>query len=89
MRAGTAEPLGRDAVGWRVGVYWRDDHVFYPGIVDDVHLPTGRHIILYDDGAPLPCGLQAGQQCGVRHVCACYTSHASAGESSEGTSSTA
>lgn len=48
---GTAEPRGRDAVGWRVGVYWRDDHAFYPGIVDDVHRPTGRHIILYDDGA--------------------------------------
>lgn len=38
-------------MGWRVGVYWRDDHAFYPGIVDDVHRPTGRHIILYDDGA--------------------------------------
>ena len=50
--AGTGQPCGRDAVGWRVGVYWRDDHVFYPGIVDDVHRPTGHHIILYDDGAP-------------------------------------
>lgn len=50
--AGVVQPCGRDAVGWRVGVYWRDDHVFYPGIVDDVHRPTGHHIILYDDGAP-------------------------------------
>ena len=57
--AGVVQPRGREAVGWRVGVYWRDDHVFYPGIVDDVHRPTGHHIILYDDGAPRAHTLRA------------------------------
>ncbi len=55
--AGTALPKGRAAIGWRVGVYWRDDAVFYAAEIIGFDTGSGRHQVLYDDGAedfPLP-----------------------------------
>lgn len=49
--AGTALPKGRAAIGWRIGVYWRDDAVFYAAEIIGFDTGTGRHQVLYDDGA--------------------------------------
>ena len=37
-------------MGWRIGVYWKDDQKFYNGEVESFETATGRHVILYDDG---------------------------------------
>lgn len=42
-------PRGRAAIGWRVGVYWKDDAVFYPGEIRGYDSATGKHHIHYDD----------------------------------------
>lgn len=42
-------PKGRHAVGWRVGIYWREDMEFYNGVIKEYDTSTGRHTILYDD----------------------------------------
>ncbi|KAK9916747.1 hypothetical protein WJX75_006528 [Coccomyxa subellipsoidea] len=47
---GTALPKGRAAIGWRIGVYWRDDALFYPAEITGFDTGTGRHQVLYDDG---------------------------------------
>ncbi len=43
-------PSGEAAVGWRVGVYWRVDQVFYTGELLSYDAVAGRHEVLYDDG---------------------------------------
>lgn len=48
--AGEDLPKGRDAIGWRVAVYWKDDRTFYEGDVRDFDNSTGRHKVLYNDG---------------------------------------
>ncbi|CAL8467270.1 g6807 [Coccomyxa elongata] len=47
---GTPLPKGRAAIGWRIGVYWRDDAVFYAAEIIGFDTGTGRHQVLYDDG---------------------------------------
>ena len=47
---GEAIPKGKAALGWRIGVYWKDDQKFYNGEVESFETATGRHVILYDDG---------------------------------------
>lgn len=43
-------PSGRDAIGWRVSVYWPGDAAFYPGEIAGYDENTKRHEISYDDG---------------------------------------
>ncbi|KAF8065602.1 hypothetical protein HT031_003203 [Scenedesmus sp. PABB004] len=43
-------PKARDAVGWRVSVYWKADRAFYLGEVLDYEPATGRHKVHYADG---------------------------------------
>jgi hypothetical protein len=45
--AGDDVPKGRDAVGWRVAVYWKDDRTFYEGELADYEASTGRHKVRY------------------------------------------
>ncbi|KAK9824439.1 hypothetical protein WJX72_010256 [[Myrmecia] bisecta] len=47
---GEPAPEGRQAEGWRVGVYWKEDTIFYDGEIIGYDPSTGRHEILYDDG---------------------------------------
>lgn len=47
---GEEPPRGRAAVGWRVGVFWKEDWRFYDGTVTNYNTGTGRHDISYDDG---------------------------------------
>jgi len=35
-------PQGQAAVGWRIGVWWRDDRTFYVGDVLSYSAATGR-----------------------------------------------
>jgi hypothetical protein len=41
--AGDDVPKGRDAVGWRIAVYWKDDRTFYEGELADYEPSAGRH----------------------------------------------
>ena len=43
-------PHGREAVGWRVQVYWKTDMAFYAGTIAGYDLATGRHHVAYMDG---------------------------------------
>lgn len=43
-------PKGRDAIGWRIAVYWRDDRTFYEGEVVEYDNGTGKHRVRYNDG---------------------------------------
>jgi hypothetical protein len=36
-------PKGRDALGWHVAVYWKDDKQFYTGQVVDYDANAGKH----------------------------------------------
>jgi len=47
---GVPEPAGRDAVGWRVAVFWPGDAAFYPGEVAGWDEATGHYDVSYDDG---------------------------------------
>ncbi|CAD7694915.1 unnamed protein product [Ostreobium quekettii] len=50
LEAGEEPPRGRAAVGWRVGVFWKEDGRFYEGTVTNYNTGTGRHDVNYDDG---------------------------------------
>lgn len=43
MLVGDDVPKGRDAVGWHIAVYWKDDKTFYGGEIIDFENSTGRH----------------------------------------------
>jgi hypothetical protein len=43
-------PKGRDAIGWRIAVYWRDDRTFYEGEIVEYDNGTGKHRVRYNDG---------------------------------------
>jgi len=43
-------PRQRLAVGWRVAVYWPEDHKFYQGKILDFSADSGRHFVSYKDG---------------------------------------
>ena len=49
--SGDGLPRGRAAVGWRIGVYWKDDQKFYYGEVVSFDASTGRSVVVYTDGA--------------------------------------
>lgn len=48
--ADVSVPTKRDAVGWRVAVYWRQDKSLYDGNIVSFDNSTGKHEIEYDDG---------------------------------------
>lgn len=37
-------PRGQAAVGWRIGVWWREDRTFYVGDVTSYSAATGRSV---------------------------------------------
>lgn len=37
-------------MGWRVGVYWRDDGAFYGAACAGYEPGSGRHLLAYEDG---------------------------------------
>lgn len=49
LAQGEDAPRGRSAIGWRIGVYWKEDTVFYEGEIKGYDSATGKHHILYDD----------------------------------------
>uniref|UniRef100_A0A061QY62 Tudor domain-containing protein n=1 Tax=Tetraselmis sp. GSL018 TaxID=582737 RepID=A0A061QY62_9CHLO len=49
LPAGEEAPKGRVAIGWRIGVYWKEDHSFYNGEIRGYDSATGKHHIHYDD----------------------------------------
>ena len=64
--AGDNIPRGKASVGWRVGVYWKDDQKFYYGEVVSFDPSSGRSTVVYTDGAdpaaphaPAPVTVQA------------------------------
>lgn len=57
---GEEAPKGRDALGWRIAVYWKDDRLFYEGRLNDYEPATGRHKVCVPgllQGAPGPARL--------------------------------
>lgn len=42
-------PSGRNAIGWRIAVYWKEDMMFYDARIIGYDNATGRHQILYND----------------------------------------
>lgn len=49
MNPGRRVPEGLAAVGWRVGVYWRDDQKFYMGEIAAYREEDDEYEITYDD----------------------------------------
>ena len=49
MPAGRRVPHGLAAVGWRIGVYWRDDQKFYMGEVAGYNDEDDLYEMNYDD----------------------------------------
>lgn len=37
-------------MGWRLGVYWRDDGLFYRAACAAFEPATGQHLLAYEDG---------------------------------------
>lgn len=50
MIAGTQPPAGEAAVGWQLGVYWKEDGLFYRARCADYDAGSGAHSLLYEDG---------------------------------------
>ena len=48
--AKNAPPKEAEAIGWKVGVWWNDDKMFYEGSVKAYNEEDQKHKILYDDG---------------------------------------
>eukprot|EP00878_Enallax_costatus_P031057 GHUV01033893.1.p1 GENE.GHUV01033893.1~~GHUV01033893.1.p1 ORF type:complete len:108 (-),score=15.23 GHUV01033893.1:792-1115(-) len=46
-------PKGRDAVGWHIAVYWKDDRTFYEGEIIDFENSAGRHKVGFTYGYEL------------------------------------
>ena len=53
--AGRRVPEGSAAVGWRVGVYWRDDQKFYMGEIAAYNEEDDEYEMNYDDSKPCSC----------------------------------
>eukprot|EP00210_Caulerpa_lentillifera_P003257 g3109.t1 len=49
LNDGEAIPSGKNAVGWKISVFWKDDVKFYDGRITKYDGSTGRHRVLYDD----------------------------------------
>jgi hypothetical protein len=53
LSAGDEVPKARDALGWHIAVYWKDDKQFYPGQVADFDPSNGKHKVGWElDGRP-------------------------------------
>ena len=50
MTAGTELPAGETAVGWQLGVYWKEDGLFYRARCAGWDPVSGAHSLLYEDG---------------------------------------
>lgn len=48
--AGDEVPKARDALGWHIAVYWKDDKQFYPGQVADFDTSNGKHKVCWELG---------------------------------------
>jgi len=47
---GVDPPRGRNAVGWRISVFWPGDAAFYPGEIGGYDEAMGQYEVYYDDG---------------------------------------
>ena len=43
-------PKGHDLEGWRIAVYWKDEHTFYEGTVEEYDSELDQHTVSYNDG---------------------------------------
>jgi hypothetical protein len=43
-------PKARDALGWHVSVYWKDDKQFYHGQVAEFDASSGKHKVCVSGG---------------------------------------
>jgi hypothetical protein len=50
LPAGEEVPKARDALGWHIAVYWKDDKQFYPGQVADFDASNGKHKVSWEPG---------------------------------------
>ena len=57
--AGRRIPEGAAAVGWRVGVYWRDDQKFYMGEIAAYNDEDDEYEMNYDDSELLAAPLSS------------------------------
>jgi hypothetical protein len=46
-------PLGQQAVGWRVSVYWLRDSEFHSAVIKHYNLSTGRHELEYNESGTM------------------------------------
>jgi hypothetical protein len=44
-------PRGREAIGWHLSVYWKDDKQFYKGQVSDYDPTSDKHQVCVWGGA--------------------------------------
>eukprot|EP00884_Botryococcus_braunii_P019151 jgi/Botrbrau1/591/Bobra.0010s0056.1 len=52
---GQLVPVGQQAVGWRVSVYWLRDSQFHSAVIKHYNLATGRHELEYDERGTMEC----------------------------------
>lgn len=45
VHTGDEVPKARDALGWHVSVYWKDDKQFYHGQVAEYDASSGKHMV--------------------------------------------
>lgn len=51
---------GAGVVGWRVRVWWPDEHVWFYGTVRSFHSDEGKHLVEYEDGDTQQISLSGG-----------------------------
>merc|ERR1719460_1433881 len=44
-----ADPTGKGAIGWRVGLLWEEDQTYYYGVVSAYDDKAKTHTVIYDD----------------------------------------
>jgi hypothetical protein len=59
--AGLSKPVGEQAVGWRVAVYWKADKVFYQASIRAFDPASGQYCLAYAKGDQEH--LHLGKQC--------------------------
>lgn len=50
VEAGVTPPVGQQAIGWRIAVYWKADQTFYCGTIQAFDSAMSRHHLVYNDG---------------------------------------
>ena len=66
---GRQVPQGLAGVGWRIGVYWREDHKFYLGELASYNDEEDLYEMNYDDSKLLNCCLCCFNTClQCRHI---------------------